>query len=163
MPDWPRKKPEGDRKGEKDFKRVSLVLHRLSAIDPRYRRQLAQSSRTKMKLGVQALTRTVLRLASGEDVSPEMRQLLAKALSSGLQLVPKRPKPGRTATLVWHRMVAGYIWNLIRRHYPGVPLKTIYADAGEKFGLSASQARQIWSTSQARQIWGKSKRRFKRK
>jgi hypothetical protein len=137
-----------------EYKRVSLVLHRLAGIDPRYRRKLAFASRTKMKRGVEALTRTVLRLAAGEDVSPEMRDLLVKALSRGLQLKPGWPKQGQRSNPVWEERVARYIWERVHRHYPGVLMKTIYADAGKKFGLSASQARHIWR---------KRKRRFNRK
>jgi hypothetical protein len=129
-----------------DEKQLALVLHRYTAIDPRYRRRIAERTpETKWLNGIAVLNDTILRLANGDEIGPKLRKVLFKALSSGqVQLIPQRPRQGNRSNPGRDRKVVGFIRGQIRKH-PGRQKKAIYADAQKRFGLRRTQILEIWA------------------
>jgi hypothetical protein len=96
------------------------------------------------KYGIDALTRTIIRIVDGEDVSPNTRAHVGLVLRGAMvRIMPNRSRRGRAEAKAKDLAVQLFIDGQIRKH-PDRQLKAIYGDAGKEFRLSLTQIRDIW-------------------
>jgi hypothetical protein len=94
--------------------------------------------------GATALTAAIVRLACGEDVSPQMRWWIYQYLLSpiGFRMIPCRPVPGKKSFPERDKLIADFVREELRRA-PREKQAAVYRAVGKRFGMSAPRSVEL--------------------
>jgi len=124
---------------EKDL--VRILFDCFVVPDAMTRGAMPNLKRSLRRRSIVALNNIIARAIAGQRIDPDLRQVIAWALTEH-RLVPERRRRGRNR--VDNSEVVNFIRGEIQTH-PDRKKTAIYKDAEERFGLRRTQVREAWS------------------